>query len=102
MAVQMRDPVTTESRCSGYVEAGAIRLFQRGYLGKLQCSAEEDGHLYYSIPSESEQGTLYQIDWDMQAGTLRCSCPAGQHNVPCKHIRLFQLRNGWAVKEAGA
>ena len=97
-----RPPVTTNSRCSGYVEAGAVRLFQAGYLGKLRLTAHEDGHFFYSIPSESDARTTYQIDYALSGGTLRCSCPAGEHNVPCKHVRLLQLSHGWAVKEAGA
>jgi hypothetical protein len=98
MAVKTaRPPVTTEST---YVNDGAVRLFLAGYLTKLQYNTEEDGHLYYSIPSESGTG-LYQIDYCPRQGTLRCTCKAGENNVPCKHVRLFQLRNGWAVEARG-
>src|SRR5947209_127926 len=88
MAVQMRDPVTTTSRASTYVSQGAVRLFTRGYLAKLHYNGEEDGHHYYTLPSEFERGVLYHIDYHPARRTLRCSCPAGRHNVPCKHIRL--------------
>ena len=98
MGLQMaRQPVTTQTRCSRYVDGNAVRLFTAGYLAKLRFTTEEDGHRYYSIPSETQPGTLYSIDYDTSAGTLRCSCEAGRHNAVCKHVRLLQLRNGWAV-----
>ncbi len=97
----IRPPVTTDTTCSRYVTDSALRLFRAGYLAKLSYNTTEDGHLYYNIPSESGQG-LYQIDWCPADDTLRCSCPAGRHNVPCEHVRLFQLSHGWAVEEAGA
>ena len=101
MAVQMRAPVTTTTPSSRYVTDGAIRLFTAGYLPKLRYSGEEDGHHYLTIPSETQPGIVYTIDYCPAEKTVRCSCPAGQHNVPCKHLRLFQLRNGWAVEARG-
>lgn len=103
MVTQLRAPVTLTTCPSAHVDQAAARLFLAGYLGKLRFTEAEDGHSYYSIPSESEAGQLYQIDWDVAAGTLRCSCLAGQNNVHCKHVRLFQLRQGWGIRpEAGA
>lgn len=101
MAIQMREPVTISTRCSGYVEAAAVRLFQAGWLGKLRLNEHEDGHYYYSLPSETDRETVYQIDFYPSERTIQCSCPAGQHRVPCKHVRLFQLYHGWTGKEAG-
>jgi hypothetical protein len=97
-----RPPVTTTTVPSPYVSQSAARLFLAGYLSKLHFIEGEDGRLYFSLPSESQPGTRYQIEWDLNTGALRCTCPAGQQNVPCKHIRLFQLSRGWAVQEAGA
>jgi hypothetical protein len=102
MAVQMRDPVTKTSACSAYVTDGAVRLFLAGYLATLRYDGEEDGHLRYTIPSETQRGALYSIDYEPAEQTLRCSCKAGQNNVPCKHVRLLQLRNGWATQEGRA
>jgi hypothetical protein len=97
-----RPAVTTATRCSRYVQDAAVRLFVRGYLGRLRFDCREDDHLYYTLPSESEQGRTYRIDYGTAEGTLRCSCQAGMVNVPCKHVRLFQLYHGWAIEEAGA
>jgi hypothetical protein len=97
----MRDPVTTTTRCSAYVNDGAIRLFTLGYLAQLRYDSEEDGTLFYQIPSETQDGVVYTISYTSREDRLHCSCPAGQHNVPCKHVRLFQLRNGWAVEARG-
>jgi len=94
--------VTTTSPSSGYVTAGAIRLFTAGCLAKLRYTGGEDGHLYFSIPSESQPGMVYQIDYHPARRTLRCSCPAGQRSVPCKHVRLYQLSRGFVTEEGRA
>ncbi len=60
---EARTRVATSSPASEYVTAGAVRLFLAGYLAKLRLNAEEDGHVYYNVPSETEAGVLYQIDY---------------------------------------
>jgi hypothetical protein len=103
MAVQMRDPVTTTTPCSRYVQEGAIRLFTKGYTAKLTyVETPVRGIFTYQLPSESEPGVTYTIDYDIDRAELHCSCPAGQHNVPCKHVELFRLSRGLVNREGRA
>lgn len=81
------------------VTANALRLVLGGYLAKLAYNQGDDGNLYWSIPSETRTGVVYQIDFDPAHRTLSCSCPAGMHGRPCKHLRLFQLMHGMAIGE---
>ena len=81
------------------VTANALRLVLGGYLAKLVYNQGDDGNLYWSIPSETRTGVVYQIDFDPAHRTLSCSCPAGMHGRPCKHLRLFQLMHGMAIGE---
>jgi len=83
MAVQMRDPVTKTTPSSAYVTEGDGRLFLSGHLAKLRYDGEEDGHLHYQIPSETQRGVVYRLDYCPVVATIRYSCPAGMHNVPC-------------------
>jgi hypothetical protein len=97
-----RPAMTTTTPCSAYVREGAIRLFTEGYLGKLLFDHQEGDHFYYQIPSESQPGVVYGIDFDPFTGIIRCSCPAGQHNVPCKHVEAFRLSRGFVNREGRA
>jgi hypothetical protein len=91
--------LTTTSVASRTVTEAAIRLFVSGYLAELRFVSEEDGHYYYSIPSERGHGVLYGIDHDPASNKLRCSCPAGRHGKVCKHLRLLQLARGWTAND---
>lgn len=41
----------------------------------------------YTVESESQPGLAYTTDAILET----CTCPAGQHNKPCKHVRLSIL-----------
>ncbi len=101
MAVEIREPVTMEIHGDTVTE-GAVRMFLAGYLGKLRRIDSEDGHVYYRIPSETEPGRCYQIDWQPATGIVRCSCATGKRKMLCKHVRLFQLDRGWTNEGVGA
>ncbi len=84
------------------VTANAIRLVLGGYLARPVHHQGEDGHLYWTIPSETHVGVVYQLDFDPAQRTLSCSCPAGMHGRPCKYLRLFQFMHGMAIGEVAS
>ena len=94
-----RPPVRVDTVASGNVTESAIRLFTRGYLGSLRCLGKEDGALIYTVPSETQNSVVYTIRYVPPEETLTCSCPAGKHAVPCKHVRLLQFQQGWVVEQ---
>lgn len=102
MTVADRPAVTLDTAASRYVTDSAARLFLSGYLGKLHFIGDEDGRFHYSIASESKPGQTYSLEYTPATRTIRCGCPAGQHNVPCKHVTLWKLSRGLASQEAGA
>jgi hypothetical protein len=102
MAASTRSAVTLDTAASRFVTDGAVRLFLGGYLSKLHFIELEEGTLTFSIASESKPGQTYSITYTPAARTIRCGCPAGQHNVPCKHIELFRRSRGLVATEAGA
>lgn len=38
----------------------------------------------FMVKSASQPSTYYQVI--VQNGKLSCSCPAGMHQLPCKHV----------------
>lgn len=102
MAVYIREPVTIAGRRGGSVTEDAVRLFLAGYLGQLRRTGSEDGHVYFRIPSETQPGRRYQIDWEPATGIVKCTCATGKRRALCKHVRLFQLDHGWTAEEVGA
>jgi len=99
---ETRPRISTATIPSFNVTANAIRLVMVGYLSKLVYNEDEDGHLYWNIPSETQSGVLYQIDYYPADRTISCSCPAGWHGRPCKHFRLFQLQHKMGIVEAAS
>jgi hypothetical protein len=102
MAASTRSAVTLDTAASRFVTDGAVRLFLSGYLAKLHYIGAEDGSLHFSIASESTPGQTYSLEYVPADRTIRCGCPVGQHNVPCKHITLWKLSRGLTSQEAGA
>lgn len=94
-----RGPVTIDTAQSGNVTESAIRLFTGGFLARVQRRHHEDGRVTYTMPSESRAGVFYTIEYAPADRTVQCSCLAGQHKVPCKHVRLLQFQQGWVVEE---
>lgn len=45
----------------------------------------------YQAPSETDDGVLWSVVEDA-TGALRCTCPAGIHGRPCKHVAAVELR----------
>jgi hypothetical protein len=101
-AANNRTGISTATIPSFNVTANAIRLVLAGYLSKLRHSESEDGHHYWTVPSESRRGVLYQLDYNPKDRSVRCSCPAGRHGRPCKHFRLFQLQIGAGIVEVAS
>lgn len=95
----IRPPITVHTTTSGNVSESAIRLFTHGFLGNLRYLGEDQGRHIWTLPSETMPETTYTITHDSYDDTLTCTCPAGQHAVPCKHVRLLQFRQGWVVEE---
>lgn len=88
-----------DGACSASVNASALRMFMSGYLGKLRWDGtyhDEDGHEHYTwtIPSETRGGLSYMLDLDTATKQVACTCPAGEHDTYCKHVRLMELQLG--------
>jgi hypothetical protein len=90
---------TEDGTCSANVNASALRLFMSGYLGALRWDGtyhDEDGHEHHTwiLPSETRAGTSYVLDHDTATKQIACTCPAGEHETYCKHVRLIELQLG--------
>jgi hypothetical protein len=91
------------------VEDGARRLFEAGYLDRLQRSRpyiDGDGHPHYrwTIPSETTPGRTYVLDFDIADEGLTCTCPGFGHHRHCKHTTLlleYRVKRARLVTEGG-
>lgn len=52
-----------------------------------RCTDKVTRTVYYLVPSDSQSGTYYTVQFDRVRLAWRCSCPA---HKPCKHERAVQ------------
>jgi hypothetical protein len=82
--------------CSERVNGNAVRLFLHGYVMKLH-EVEGSNGTVFTIPSETEPGTVYVLQRNPVTDEISCACPAGRWARACKHLRLLECVLGLTI-----
>jgi hypothetical protein len=82
--------------CSERVNGNAVRLFLHGYVMKLR-EVEGSNGTAFTIPSESEDETVYTLQRNPTTNEFICNCPAGRWARTCKHLRLLECVLGLTI-----
>jgi hypothetical protein len=71
--------------------AAQRNAFAKAIAGNLAATVRRLGRGLYEVPSTTDASVTY-IVCGVQAREMTCTCVAGTHGKPCKHIAAVLLR----------
>jgi hypothetical protein len=71
--------------------AAQRKAFARAIAGNLAATVRRLGRGLYEVPSTSDPSVTYIVS-GVQAREMTCTCVAGAHGKPCKHVAAVLLR----------